>query len=82
MRDTLDLFDMKQRLTTRRNELLSQMKNNKPDDLSLELSNIEAALTRIYSGDYGFCTECDERISLLRIQANPAVKTCLRCRKY
>ncbi len=44
-----------------------------------ELQNIEAALARIDRGEYGFCLECDEPIGVGRLEADPAVRLCIRC---
>ncbi len=45
----------------------------------LELQKISAALTRIDSGDYGYCVACDEEISGGRLEFDPAVPLCLDC---
>ena len=45
----------------------------------LELVQIEAALHRIESGDYGYCTECDERIAEARLAFSPAAPLCISC---
>ena len=45
----------------------------------LELVQIEAALRRIESGDYGYCTECDERIAEARLSFSPAAPLCITC---
>lgn len=43
------------------------------------LRNIITALSRIESGDYGYCLKCDERISTARIKVDPAVSLCIDC---
>lgn len=45
----------------------------------VELKQIAAALRRIDSGDYGYCTECDEPIIEARLRFNPAVPLCIHC---
>lgn len=40
---------------------------------------IEAALTRIADGEYGYCVECDEEIPQKRLELNPAAALCVRC---
>ena len=40
---------------------------------------LKAALERIASGDYGFCSQCDEAIAAGRIKADPAAALCLTC---
>ena len=43
------------------------------------LRDISMALSRIESGDYGFCEECDERIAEKRLQINPTARYCIEC---
>lgn len=45
----------------------------------IELQQIEAALQRIETGDFGYCLECDEPIALQRLEFNPAVTLCVLC---
>lgn len=40
---------------------------------------IEAALARIETGDYGYCTVCDEPVAAARLDNDPAVPTCVAC---
>lgn len=44
-----------------------------------EGQRIQAALRRIESGQYGFCTVCDEEISEVRLRFDPSVLTCIAC---
>ena len=44
-----------------------------------ERGRIEAALERLESGEYGYCSECGEEIGLKRLEFDPAVATCIRC---
>lgn len=46
-----------------------------------ELAQIEAALTRLDDGDFGYCVTCDEPINPKRLGLNPAVPTCMSCAK-
>lgn len=43
------------------------------------LRKITAALSRIESGDYGYCLECDELISTARLEVDPAISLCINC---
>lgn len=43
------------------------------------LRNITAALSRIESGDYGYCLKCDELISTARLDVDPAATLCINC---
>ena len=47
----------------------------------IERDMIDAALQRIETGDYGFCTKCGEPIAPARLTHAPAVPTCLECAK-
>jgi RNA polymerase-binding transcription factor DksA len=40
---------------------------------------LSAAVDRLADGDYGVCTECDEKIAPARLHALPEVQTCVRC---
>jgi DnaK suppressor protein len=44
------------------------------------LRNIDVALSKIESGDYGFCEQCGEEIAEKRLQFDPAVHYCLDCK--
>ena len=43
------------------------------------LRNITSALSRIESGDYGYCLKCDESISTARLEVDPAASLCITC---
>lgn len=43
------------------------------------LVNIEQALSRIDSGDYGRCIECDGFIAVGRLEIDPAAEMCINC---
>ena len=44
-----------------------------------EIRAISLAMSRLESGDFGYCVECDEPIASARLQHNPSVATCLDC---
>ena len=44
-----------------------------------QLSRIVTALARIDSGDYGYCTLCDEDIAIGRLDIDPTYSLCIRC---
>ncbi|MEO3476391.1 TraR/DksA C4-type zinc finger protein [Phaeobacter sp. CAU 1743] len=46
-----------------------------------ELRQIDAALARIESGDYGFCQICGDAISVERLDLLPATPFCKKCAK-
>jgi DnaK suppressor protein len=50
------------------------------DDMSVaEIEEIDRALARIVSGDYGSCTACGEPIPLARLEALPTASECIGC---
>ena len=44
-----------------------------------ELGDIQAALERIESGQYGTCTDCGQTIAGARLNAYPTAKRCIGC---
>ena len=40
---------------------------------------IDAALARLGTADYGFCTSCDEEIAPARLAFDPATPVCIDC---
>ena len=46
---------------------------------STEGRRIEAALLRIESGEFGYCTSCGDDIEPQRLANDPAVPLCLTC---
>ncbi len=45
----------------------------------IELKRIDAALTRMADGDYGFCVQCGEPIAEKRLAFDPATPLCIAC---
>lgn len=43
------------------------------------MRNVDAALARMDSGDYGDCARCDEPIDPRRLAADPTARHCIRC---
>jgi len=50
-------------------------------DPIVQLSRIEAALTRIDNNQYGYCTCCGEAIQMARLEVDPATARCQSCAK-
>lgn len=44
-----------------------------------ELRQLDLALARVISGDYGQCAACGEPIGAARLRAEPAATMCLTC---
>lgn len=47
----------------------------------VQARRIAAALTRMDSGEYGFCTDCGEELSTARLMADPTLPRCMSCTK-
>ncbi|MGD8783640.1 MAG: TraR/DksA family transcriptional regulator [Thioalkalispiraceae bacterium] len=45
----------------------------------LQIKQIDAALKRIESGEFGYCQECEKEIALKRLEYNPAISLCIDC---
>ncbi len=48
----------------------------------IERQRIQAALERIETGDYGYCTICDEDIALKRLENDPSAPNCIDCQRH
>ena len=46
-----------------------------------ELEEIEAALAKIKSSEYGICEMCEEEIGVQRLKVKPHAKYCIDCRE-
>lgn len=49
------------------------------DRRGLQIKRIDAALSRVEAGEYGFCTTCGEDIEPRRLELDPATPQCLKC---
>lgn len=55
------------------------------DNLAIEhelednLTEIDKALTRLADGTYGFCQDCQQMISLERLEIMPEATLCIKC---
>jgi len=62
-------------------DLLVDLNNANIDRQVQEIRDIDAALLRIANKTYGTCIDCEQPISLPRLQAYPTAKRCLRCQE-
>lgn len=46
-----------------------------------EVRDIDAALARMKTGAYGFCSDCGDEVALERLRAYPTAKRCRRCQE-
>lgn len=49
------------------------------DRRKIALNQIDTALTRLESGDFGYCIRCDELIARKRLELDPKLATCVAC---
>ncbi len=49
------------------------------DDLDVELTEIDHALSRIEAGTYGLCSNCGKPIGVARLRARPYAELCIDC---
>lgn len=47
-----------------------------------QLTAVEGALRRIESGDFGFCFKCDDEIDIRRLNVDPTITRCLKCKDH
>ena len=45
------------------------------------INKIDEALERIAAGAFGVCEECNEEISIKRLEARPVTTLCIRCKE-
>ena len=56
-----------------------QMASANRDQTIALLQQIDEALKRFESDEYGLCMMCDEPVALLRLQAQPYAANCITC---
>ena len=57
----------------------SDIRDGLDDEASGELRQINKALARMESGDYGICVSCNQAISNARLDAVPYADLCVNC---
>ena len=45
----------------------------------LRLAMVDGALSRVDSGEYGYCDQCGELINPLRLDVDPLATLCIQC---
>jgi DnaK suppressor protein len=45
----------------------------------VELQRIRTVISRLRSGDYGYCVKCAEEIAERRLEIDPAALICIAC---
>jgi len=49
------------------------------DQARCQLTQVEAAISRLAAGQYGRCERCGQPIAAARLAARPTASTCIRC---
>ena len=49
--------------------------------LEIRLENVNSALKKIKTGEYGICEKCGKEIFLERLKISPEAKLCINCKK-
>lgn len=71
-----EIEQFKQRLLTLKTELETDHRR------ATQLTAVEGALRRIESDDFGFCFKCDDEIDLRRLNVDPTITRCLKCKDH
>jgi RNA polymerase-binding protein DksA len=62
-------------------DMLADLEAAQVDRQVNEVRDVEAALARIKSGEYGVCVDCGENIAFKRLQVYPSAKRCILCQE-
>lgn len=62
-------------------DMLADLEASHVDRQVNEVRDVDAALARIKSGEYGVCIDCGENIVFKRLQAYPTAKRCIQCQE-
>lgn len=78
--DTVELDQARMGRLSRMDALQQQkMAESSQAGIRHRLLLVARALERIDSGDFGYCTACDEKIAPARLEIQPETPLCLRC---
>lgn len=78
---TFDTDDLPDEIDLASSEYQQSMVFRLRDREKYLLEKIDKALGRIADGSYGICEECDEDISVKRMEARPVTTLCIRCKE-
>jgi RNA polymerase-binding transcription factor DksA len=62
-------------------DLAAQQLGNEYNPLIERMNKLEAAISQIDIGQYGYCCDCEEKISEQRLERDPAAQRCDKCAK-
>jgi len=78
---TFDTDDLPDEIDLASSEYQQSMVFRLRDREKYLLEKIERALERINDGTFGVCEQCDEEISVKRLEARPVTTLCIRCKE-
>jgi DnaK suppressor protein len=62
-------------------DMLADLEAAQVDRQVNEVRDLEAALARIKSGEYGVCIDCGDDVAFERLQVYPSAKRCILCQE-
>ncbi len=78
---TLDQDDLPDEMDLASSEYLQSFTFRLRGREKVFLDKIQKALDRIDDGTFGTCDECDEPITIKRLEARPETTLCIRCKE-
>src|SRR5258706_4421464 len=78
---TLDADDMPDEMDLASSEYLQSFQFRLRGREKTFLKKIDVALKKIDEGSFGMCEECNEPISMKRLEARPETGLCIRCKE-
>ena len=77
--ETAYLNQVREQLVVRRQSLESALRHNETTPMLHLLKEVDQALDKLGTGNFGVCQNCHESIEVDRVMANPLVTFCLGC---
>jgi DnaK suppressor protein len=78
---TLDVDDLPDEMDLASSEYLQSFQFRLRGREKTFLKKIDLALAKIDAGTFGVCEECEEPISVKRLEARPETGLCIRCKE-
>lgn len=78
---TFDTDDLPDEIDLASSEYQQSMVFRLRDREKYLLEKIDKALERIADGTFGVCEQCEEEISVKRLEARPVTTLCIRCKE-
>jgi DnaK suppressor protein len=78
---TLDVDDLPDEMDQASSEYLQSFQFRLRGREKTFLKKIDHALAKIEGGTFGVCEECEEPISIKRLEARPETTLCIRCKE-